>query len=277
MTTTTNTTNTTNTTEAASTPAGTPAARPRGRLRRILSIPGKLTRLFREHGLIGGIGTLVNYAKDHFADRRFGVKTNRSYFLRDHGVEDENYADYGPINYAALRAAIRALPRELNAEDVFIDFGAGKGRVLLEAATHPLKRVIGVEFMAALVADAEVNLEIARAHAGKRLRCDSIEILEADATRYAIPADANVLHFFNPFRGPILELVTDNLVRSLREHPREVFVLFANPDDFHRILKTGSPIPPDWVKSEQVVPWPWRRKNDDELGNVYRNYVIEPS
>ena len=32
--------------------------------------------------------------------------------------------------------------------DVFIDFGAGKGRVLLEAATHPLQSVIGVEFIA---------------------------------------------------------------------------------------------------------------------------------
>ncbi|MFT5467762.1 MAG: precorrin-6B methylase 2 [Verrucomicrobiales bacterium] len=261
--------------EATSPPAEIPLQKRPGRLRRLLSIPAKLGRLFREHGLREGIGMLVNFAKDRRGDRSFGVKTNRSYTLKEHGVDDENYVDYSPITYAALRATIRALPRELNNEDVFIDFGAGKGRVLLEAASRPLKRVIGIEFMPELADEAEKNIEIARARG--RLQCETVDVSRQDATEYAIPADATVLHFYNPFRGPVLDRVIENFAESLREHPRPVIVLFANPDDFDRILKVGSPIPLEWVKSEEIVLWPFQRKNDDELGNVYRNYLIDPS
>lgn len=240
--------------------------------RRLFSIPGKLIHIFREHGFRDGIGMLINFARDRRADRSFGVTTNRSYLLRDHGVEDENYVDYGPITYAALRAAIRALPRELSSEDVFVDFGAGKGRVLLEAATHPIARVIGVEFMPELAEQAEQNLETARESG--RFRCDANEIVCQDATQFEIPPDATILHFFNPFRGPILDRVVENLAKSLRAHPREVHVLFANPDDFDRVLKNGSPIPAEWKTAEKVVRWP-NFSSSDGLDNVYRNYAFD--
>ncbi|MFT5470769.1 MAG: 16S rRNA G966 N2-methylase RsmD [Verrucomicrobiales bacterium] len=242
-------------------------------LRRIISIPGKLLRIFSEHGFHDGIGTLINFARDRRADRSFGVTTNRSYLLRDHGVEDENYVDYGPITYAALRAAIRACSVTMNGSNVFIDFGAGRGRVLLEAATHPLKRVIGVEFMPELAEQAEQNIATAREHG--RLRCDEVEVLREDATEFVIPPEATILHFFNPFRGPILDRVVENLAASLSANPRKIFVLFANPDDFDRILKNSSPIPTEWIKNEKTITWPLFRTDENELGNVYRNYVID--
>ena len=43
-------------------------------------------------------------------------------------------------------------------QDVFVDYGAGKGRTVVLASTYQFKRVIGVELAPELAAIAEENL-----------------------------------------------------------------------------------------------------------------------
>jgi len=52
--------------------------------------------------------------------------------------------------------------------DVFVDFGAGKGRALLMAAQYPFKRVVGIEISEALCREARRNVARWRAHSPAR-------------------------------------------------------------------------------------------------------------
>ena len=52
--------------------------------------------------------------------------------------------------------------REIRPDDVFIDLGSGMGRMVLEAARYPFKRVIGVELVEQLHDLARANLASTR-------------------------------------------------------------------------------------------------------------------
>jgi hypothetical protein len=108
-----------------------------------------------------------------------------------------------------------------------VDFGSGKGRVLLMAAEAGFRAVIGVEFAAPLVRIAMENL---RSYRGPGQRPT---VYCADATNFPIPMGPVVLFLFNPFKGPVLEGLADNIKRSFNEHPRKMFVVYLsapNPD-----------------------------------------------
>jgi SAM-dependent methyltransferase len=105
----------------------------------------------------------------------------------------------------------------------FLDFGCGKGRMLLLAVEAGFGAVIGVEFAPELVRVAMENLRFYR---GRRRRPT---IFCADATTFPIPMGPVVLFMFNPFKGPVLEAVADNIKRSFSEHPREMFVVYLVP------------------------------------------------
>tara|TARA_R110002096_G_scaffold428258_2_gene639715 strand:- start:17607 stop:18386 length:780 start_codon:yes stop_codon:yes gene_type:complete len=234
-----------------------------------ISLAGKLAAVFREHGLSEGVGVLIHYGVDRAADAWFGIGTRRCVNLAGLGYESEDFVDYAPITYWAFWIALnrcRIVP-----EDVFVDFGVGRGRCLVVAGTRRFRKVIGVELVPELAQQARSNMELAR----KRLRCKSWEVVETNAEQFSIPAESTILHFYNPFRGPTLDRVIVNLADSLRNHPRQITVLFGNPDDFQRILNVGEPIPESWVKQNKIVKWPGYRPNDDLLGNLYRVYKID--
>ena len=109
--------------------------------------------------------------------------------------------------------------------DVFIDYGCGKGRAVVVAATHPFRRVIGVEFAPTLADVARENVAAAKSH----LRCDDVEIVTENAMHYVVPDDANVLFLFNPFSKHVMEGVLDRIRESLDRSPREIEVFYLQP------------------------------------------------
>lgn len=106
----------------------------------------------------------------------------------------------------------------------FVDFGSGKGRVLLEAARLPFRFVIGVEFSEELHRIARENLGRFRR---ARIRCPERRSILNDATAYELPAIPLVLYFFNPFVEPVMSSVIENIRRSIRAHPRDIIVICA--------------------------------------------------
>ncbi len=106
----------------------------------------------------------------------------------------------------------------------FIDFGCGKGRVLLSAAQRPYGRVVGVEFAAELAAAAHANLAVM---AGRQ--ASAIEVVEGDASQFALPETPLVAFLFNPFGSPVIDRVAANLARSYAEAPRPMLVAYLNP------------------------------------------------
>ena len=160
-------------------------------------------------------------------DRRRGFSTARAVKDQEPEIKDARChwyvaTDYETFDLAMSRVSVRP------GEDVFVDFGSGKGRMVLLAAERPFRRIIGVEFSAQLHEVALENLRGAR----PGLKCREVELILADATQWKVPDDATVLFFFNPFHGEVLARVFDNIRRSLAEAPRKITIIYVRAEKF---------------------------------------------
>jgi SAM-dependent methyltransferase len=172
-------------------------------------------------------------SSETFFERRWGTETARVESLDELGVDAPGRVRYEPSGWLDLRRVLR--PSEVGPDDVFLDIGAGKGRVVLQAARYPFRRVLGVELSAVLCRIARANVAARRKH----LRCQDITIINADATRYRIPDDVSVVYLYNPFRGPVFEAAIERLVESLDHTPRLMRVIYRTPLEEDLLLKSG--------------------------------------
>jgi hypothetical protein len=108
----------------------------------------------------------------------------------------------------------------------FIDIGSGKGRVLLMAADYPFRRILGVELLTELHRVAKENIS---KYQSDSQQCFAIDCLLGDASEFTFPPESTVLYLFNPLPESRLTRMIGNLERSLREHPRALYVLYHNP------------------------------------------------
>ena len=169
-----------------------------------------------------------------YCERKFGVSTRGLIQAPELGVENADAVGYIALEYEYLLWALPAIPFAAE-EVVFVDYGAGKGRALAAAAAHSFRKVIGVEISRELV-------EIARRNLGrmKGRRAGQIEIHHADAVAFAVPDDANVFFFFNPFGGATLARVVERIRESWTAHPRELFFIYFNHGRFDECIE-GQP------------------------------------
>lgn len=133
---------------------------------------------------------------------------------------------YQPTVPSEFRNIMQRL--EIDFDDyTFIDLGSGKGRALLLAAEYPFRRIIGVEVQPELHAIAEENI---REFESPAKLCDDIESVAMDARDFELPNEPLVLYLFNPFPEYVMRAVAENIERSLREHPRPMFVIYNTPE-----------------------------------------------
>lgn len=140
---------------------------------------------------------------------------------------------YRPSGWSFLRRALRHRP--VRSDDVFVDFGSGKGRVVYAAARLPFKRVVGVEIAPELTETARRNIERNRG----RLECHDIDLVTADAAEWEVPDDMTIAYFFSPFVGSIFAAVLRNIVASLERAPRKVTLIYACPVLESEVAATG--------------------------------------
>jgi SAM-dependent methyltransferase len=161
-------------------------------------------------------------------DRKFGVDTAGTIPLSALDVNNENW-EYGFSYQATDPTYFRVVLDELpiaHEEFTFVDFGSGKGRVLLLAADFPFRKILGVEISQRLHKIAEQNI---RNYRNPAVKCAMMQSFFADAATYPIPDGRLVLYFFNPFEREIMVKVLSNIDRSLREQPREIYVVYRTP------------------------------------------------
>jgi SAM-dependent methyltransferase len=174
-----------------------------------------------------------------YHERRLAADT--SYIIPRHQLDGDQDAlshgtDYFPSSYLVLHEAFSSLGTATRG-GVLIDYGCGMGRALMFASTLSLKRMIGVEVSPSLCAAAIKNLEsLYRRHG----RSDPLwSIVNADARAFAVPDDANLFYFFNPFDAGVLGQVIDKIVASVRKAPRECIAIYANPQLEAEFLSRG--------------------------------------
>jgi SAM-dependent methyltransferase len=160
-----------------------------------------------------------------------GISTAGQHIDIDHFHPDRVW--YEPSNWTHLRRMLKR--RDVEPDDVFVDYGCGKGRILYQAARLPFKRVIGVEIAEDLAVVARANVKRVQ----DRLRCSDVEVITADAATWPVPDDVTVAYFYYPFVGDTFKRVIDNIVSSLERAPRRMRIIYAIPTMEDCILATG--------------------------------------
>ncbi|MBZ5580686.1 MAG: hypothetical protein LAQ30_00525 [Acidobacteriia bacterium] len=177
-------------------------------------------------------------------DRRYGTDTAGWVDLTDltcvgaGGIEQSIYyeATAEPIFYQLFGA----LPKLEYEKFTFVDYGSGKGRILLLAAQHPFRAVTGVEFAVELHETALRNFERYR---NPKQKCFALSSVLMDAADYDPPDGPCVFMFHSPFRRPLLTPIIERIKRSIRENPREAYLIYYGtiPDCVEYILNCGIP------------------------------------
>jgi len=162
------------------------------------------------------------------------IRLDRLHHLQVTGDNRQHASIYQACNYYVLEKGFDFMTAR-GIREPLVDFGCGKGRVLAVAARYGFTEITGVEFSPALCALAEKNLDVVRPiYPGARFT-----VVCEDATRYHIGPRERVFFFFNPFDEVVLLAVVKNLLASLREHPRQVYVLYANAVHRDVLLSAG--------------------------------------
>ena len=195
--------------------------------------------LFREYRVAR---QLVRDERPSDFDRVNGIDTDGDFgdwtYLSDLSIPSPNwihghdYSGIEPERFSAILAGIK-----IRFEDfVFIDFGSGKGRALLLASEFPFKRVVGVEFSPELHAVAVDNI---RKYTTPQQHCKDIDSVCMDFVDFQLPPEPSLLFFFDPCAETTFEIVLNNIERSLREHPREIYIVYVAPSKNVHLLDSA--------------------------------------
>ncbi len=163
------------------------------------------------------------------ADRRreapFGVSSEGSIALRELAIDSENRAlgfRYVPSPGLLVDTLLFNIGEDLGRFS-FVDFGSGKGRVLLVASHYPFGEVVGVEFSPTLHEIADDNI---RKYQSPARRCQNVRSVCADAATFALPEHDCVLYFNNPFAEPVFARVLGNVRAAHERSHRKLHVLY---------------------------------------------------
>lgn len=186
---------------------------------------------------------------------RLGITTRG---LAGFDTADHEHIHYGTVPYRLINTILDHL--QLSNNDVFVDLGCGKGRVLCIASMRPIKKSIGVEYSVQLCSIAERN--------AKNLRSDHrpIEILNISAENFDYTV-GTVFYLFHPFGPNTVREVLEKLRLGLHTSPRPVRIIYVNPvhnevfQEYPWLYEyerwdSGSALSP-----EHTITW-WRNEGD---------------
>jgi SAM-dependent methyltransferase len=149
---------------------------------------------------------------------------------------------YEPTPYSVLEKTIKYL--KFTPDDVFIDFGCGKGRVIFFVATQRIKKVIGIELQKELAAIAKANLsrlKISQAH---------VEILNCDSVNFN-PTEGTIFFLYNPSGDRTVVKIIENIKNSLISYPRKIRIIF-----YYLAQRR-------WLESQN-----WLEREKDDIGDI---------
>ena len=189
-----------------------------------------LTRAVRR-ALAEGASVIHRYIviciSDKWNDWCLGVSTSGIVDLSAQGVHGPFRGRYAATDYRSFRRIMRHFHIR-RGKDVFLDYGSGKGRVVLMAAEYPFRRIIGIEIAPSLTSIARENIRCALPH----LVCKDIELVTADAALFPVPSDVTFIYGYGTFRGQALEQALNNIWQSLLASPRPLTILWKNATFF---------------------------------------------
>ena len=172
-------------------------------------------------------------------------------FDRRHGTDTGGIREAGSLDVAS-RNSLHANRYQATDDDLleaifsdmkidfsrytFIDFGSGKGRVLLKASFYPFRKIVGLEFSSEL---HETALDNVRIFSDPNQQCHRIQPECRDATEYDLPETPLVCYFYNPFDATVMEKVVGRLAEHRKSNGVPVIVIYVDPVHRSVFERTG--------------------------------------
>lgn len=153
---------------------------------------------------------LLRAGISHLRERAYGMRTETSVSLEELGLAHPERLLYVPSSWKSVRTLANIL--KPTPDDTFVDFGSGKGRVVVLLARRlALRRVVGVEISPELHAVASQNLEASKS----RLKTRVVDLVNADVTAFNIPNDMTIAYIYSSFTGEIFRDMIRSVERNL--------------------------------------------------------------
>lgn len=169
---------------------------------------------------------------------KYNINTIMPVSLKALTIEDGDITKSSPyeaLNYYILETLLENFRKLFPMENSLIDVGSGKGRVMVAAAHFGFKNIIGVDFAKELCASAEKNINKIK----PQFPGTTFNVYCKDILNYTMNAGDKVFFLFNPFNKEIMEKFLVKIERSVKEHPRTIYFIYANPQQKEVLIQKG--------------------------------------
>lgn len=210
----------------------------------------RIKNSLEQHGLRATVFKFFGLIVDYSFDIKYRTDICAWVKLDDLTIESDNKGigfRYQPTRVVSLRKLFNNIKLMIPAGSVFVDFGCGKGRVLLIAAEFGFRKVRGVEFAHELCKIAKNNCAVYKRKTGTKTE---FQIIDSDVVDYIINNDENVFFMYNPFKEAVLREVLNNITSSLNIQPRRILIIYLNPQPDNVIAQQDN-----FVKSGEFFFW----------------------
>jgi SAM-dependent methyltransferase len=160
-------------------------------------------------------------------EKKYGINTTSANNLSDFEIKGNQLphaTEYMPVNYFTIEHVLDHIPENAK-QGTFLDIGCGKGRALCVAAAYGFTKLYGIDFAKQLISQAEQNLAVTKTH----VPALQYELSWSDISPLEISKDVSTVFLFNPFDEVLMKSIIHKINRSLRQYPRELYVLYCSP------------------------------------------------
>jgi SAM-dependent methyltransferase len=168
----------------------------------------------------------ITLAQEIRGEKKYGIDTTGADELKQlkaAGINIAHSTIYMPVSYKVIEDAFDKI--NLKNHHHFLDIGCGKGRGLCVAAHRGFKKITGVDFSRKFCEQATKNLESTK----NKIPAFSYKVIVGEAAEFSIADDVDCIFLFNPFDKVIMQIVSDNIDKSLQSNPRDMNIIYANP------------------------------------------------
>lgn len=142
---------------------------------------------------------------------------------------------YEALNYYILETLLDNFCKLFPDEKNLVDVGSGKGRIMVAAAHYGFTNITGIDFAKELCEAATTNVK----KINEKFPHTTFRICCKDVLNYEINAEDKVFFLFNPFNKEIMEKFSEKIDQSARQHPRNIYLIYANPQQKKVLLEKG--------------------------------------
>ncbi|PHS16469.1 MAG: hypothetical protein COA78_03840 [Blastopirellula sp.] len=198
---------------------------------KLIAYPMKIGRRVITRGPVDTARWLMSHIEENRQESKLNVATSSKVEVDELGFDSECHG-YEPISYTCFNRILEELEIRPD-QEVFLDYGCGRGRAVVIAATRRFKRVLGLELSHELSESARENIDRAQKH----LQCSDVEIVTANACDYTVPDDVSMIFLWNSFQGSVLESVIERIRESAANAPRKLQIIYVLPHGEDNVMQ----------------------------------------